>query len=1163
MQNLLDVSAILDIETFGLGRGSAIHQIALKTLKNKELTQWYVDPGQNLLVVNPATNQDVTKLASSPYDIIGRHKGLEELQASRALSSGAKLNYQDVATAQTLLSQNARERIAERLGVSPASLDVSKGNVPWGEVLHDLRRNKDFLHSTLTEGKFPYLQGKQDLSDKELERILKDKGGDISKLTTLTGTIEDILFNKDSALLRQLKGKAIWIANAEFESKQLGAQMAIREQAVREQAKVELWSDRRLQKTLQEVNPLRSMIAGSSTTISDILTPTGKEVIQARYAARMTGDWSPVFRAIMENTGAGDVRDIIDVIRAQQSFSEKLGLIKKSGHLSMDVQARLYAYSTARDREGARGALSLVESHIAREDVALTEERVLRGSLSQTEALEQVHLGTARGRELIDLAKQRQGPLYDALRYASVLEHFGPQLEEQALSQRLGRMYQDFAEKGHTVQFTGYTPASRRQFTPEGEYLRVTTPRATRTEMHSITDAIEYISGRPEYSGAESQKVIQDVQERVLATGAIEEGAGGLGIRNKALLETTGGQIYEESRQGVQKIFADATLDDKVLSRLEGGVRVPGNVTFKKAYARTIDESMKISGAKWFGMGAAGLAAAGAFKALWDGPRNQREGPESLRTMNYEKWLSMQAQHGGLDNSHMQRDRKNPNIWEVTGLSKGGMGHAFRSQMSDFGSPYIGPVYSGGVFAQFALLDEREKYLRESYGARHFDPAGDVGGMLHRNLYSKGGDPYTHPIHWAKQVLLGNRASASNHGFMPGTGMHQVQGKNYAGLRNKNFLEIDLSNGDWKMEVEDADTVVVKRRGVVGALSSFFGGNSGYKFRLSGIDAPETEHQGGAGYHKAQPYANASTLAAKQMVENARNLKIVVDPKNITYGRMVGTVFADDKNLNLEFIKRGMASYLPFKKKGTEEMYQASSYEAASKMAMASDRGMWKTPFFSAYKDLVQQSGKTITFNTLTQIDKISANASLMNIASVMHNAQSHGFYNTAMATEMASISADVSVNRKVNGKQMYLGMEEYRSQNWRDIHTFNAPTAPHKNYMTQMVGELSQLIKTQGSSEINRLASSKVGSLDKSLSISSTQAGTIENRRRMHLTKVLGVGRSNKDFSNVSQAHGLNAQTNLIGNQIRKEQRMEEMAALQRQANYAVFTGGSKHHQF
>jgi len=66
-----------------------------------------------------------------------------------------------------------------------------------------------------------------------------------------------------------------------------------------------------------------------------------------------------------------------------------------------------------------------------------------------------------------------------------------------------------------------------------------------------------------------------------------------------------------------------------------------------------------------------------------------------------------------------------------------------------------------------------------------------------------------------------------------------------------------------------------------------------------------------------------------------------------------------------------------------------------------------------------------------------------------------------------------------------------------------------------------------------------------------------------MHLTKVLGVGRSNKDFSNVSQAHGLNAQTNLIGNQIRKEQRMEEMAALQRQANYAVFTGGSKHHQF
>ena len=44
----------------------------------------------------------------------------------------------------------------------------------------------------------------------------------------------------------------------------------------------------------------------------------------------MTGNWKPVYEAYLKHTNAGDVRDIMDVIRAQLSFSRDAGLIKST-----------------------------------------------------------------------------------------------------------------------------------------------------------------------------------------------------------------------------------------------------------------------------------------------------------------------------------------------------------------------------------------------------------------------------------------------------------------------------------------------------------------------------------------------------------------------------------------------------------------------------------------------------------------------------------------------------------------------------------------------------------------------------------------------------------------------------------------------------------------
>lgn len=76
--------------------------------------------------------------------------------------------------------------------------------------------------------------------------------------------------------------------------------------------------------------------------------------------------------------------------------------------------------------------------------------------------------------------------------------------------------------------------------------------------------------------------------------------------------------------------------------------------------------------------------------------------------------------------------------------------------------------------------------------------------------------------------------------------------------------------------------------------------NTQHKIRLAGIDAPE----------KRQPFGNVSKQSLSDLVFGKQ---VVVDYQKLDrYDRVVGKVFVDGVNVNLEQVKRGLAWY--FKK---------------------------------------------------------------------------------------------------------------------------------------------------------------------------------------------------------------------------------------------------------
>ena len=107
--------------------------------------------------------------------------------------------------------------------------------------------------------------------------------------------------------------------------------------------------------------------------------------------------------------------------------------------------------------------------------------------------------------------------------------------------------------------------------------------------------------------------------------------------------------------------------------------------------------------------------------------------------------------------------------------------------------------------------------------------------------------------------------------------------------------------------------------------------NTQHKIRLAGIDAPE----------KRQPFGNVSKQSLSDLVFGKQ---VIVEYQKLDrYDRVVGKVFVDGMNANLEQVRRGLAWY--FKKYKSElVLNDRLAYLHAEEDAINARIGLWVEP---------------------------------------------------------------------------------------------------------------------------------------------------------------------------------------------------------------------------
>jgi endonuclease YncB( thermonuclease family) len=101
-----------------------------------------------------------------------------------------------------------------------------------------------------------------------------------------------------------------------------------------------------------------------------------------------------------------------------------------------------------------------------------------------------------------------------------------------------------------------------------------------------------------------------------------------------------------------------------------------------------------------------------------------------------------------------------------------------------------------------------------------------------------------------------------------------------------------------------------------------------HRVRLAAIDAPE----------QGQRYSNRSRDHLGSMAR--RQHVVVIWDKRDSYGRLVGVVYLDRRDINLEQIRAGYAWW--YRAYAAEQSYDARvSYERAEREAREHRRGLW------------------------------------------------------------------------------------------------------------------------------------------------------------------------------------------------------------------------------
>jgi len=1081
--SLLQNALILDIETLGLREGSGTVEMALYSLATQEATEWKIAP--NMILGKSNRAQDLTQLSSTATDKHVFHPGLKFL--------GKAATWDDVVVAKALMLKGSTtggrgKEAAEQL--RRAFKDVPEGRLAG--ALESIKQKDKWIYDQLTTPEGPLgdmlNRGTPGVSREQRILDLQAFGSKLASYKTELTTLERVL-SADSELVKKMSQNVTWIANANFEAAQIGAHISAEQQPLIDKLVAEGMNEKQAIRKVRQTHPMLAALPWRNPLSSAPTYVTGPEAIAARAEASVTGDWKPVWKAYLKHTGAGDVRDIIDVLKARQSYAVELGLsTMPAGRYgsSMDIAARLFGATELEGRAAAK-AFGAREWHRSLED-AITEASILRNAVARTADLQHIAEGTEHGRALIRMyEKGGTGPLAKEVRYQALQDILYKQGEKAQVIQQLDRAFQDLATEGVAHRTTGVRKAVPLELVSRaGETEHVTRQAAQTRPIYDIADIVEDIKASGRYTHTDIDDVSRSMIDALSKGGGLREGAHGVEVASADALQNLSAQYLSRHGRDLEHNYIKQILtqDDKAITKFLGqhGMhelpKLPSALK-RVGLGRTSSMTERLakipSGGRTLAAFAAGMGALGVMDVIKNGPRHQRGGPESLRTMNYQVWLEGQGEFYGT---------RDPRKTKRAGMSPTGIAAMGKRAFTDFGSPYRGPVYSSHVFEQQELLDAREKYLRSSFGAKHYDPVNGLFGKV-------------------QQIWPSLGVNTSGHSFLT-QDVQRADPSNYAGLQGAGLQKVSLSEGNWKVKVEDADTIVVQRGGIRGAIASFFGANRGFSFRLAGIDAPEIVHGNGifnlkGSSMQSQPKGEAARVALEAMIGKTGKLDLVFDPTNVTYGRMVGAVIGDGQNLNFELVRRGMAGALPFYKKGTEPMIDYHSLGRIEKTAHGAQAGMWSEPFFQAAYDVTDAAGSRITWATFANTNKLVKNSATMSGGALMMNAQAQGFYSTADSIAAAEIGARI-------GK---LGFSD-DARSSMPMHY--APKAPHTTYMEQLLQDTGSLTSTHGSTYDRKLSSGTgYGNYDKSMSLDQlSTTNSMWGKRKLEAYEMYGVRRRN-----------------------------------------------------
>ena len=1137
IQDILKNSVILDIETQGKMAGASITQIAIYDIDKK--AGKFIIPEANLLDLSPtgikgeaSYDSRASKLVQLPEDMT--HLELKRLHTLRNMYTSGMLS-ENLFAKGLSDSEFYQQAIVKGPAVLHDPDDVEK--IERFMLQSDKFQAKQYVQNEALFGNLPIDKDKRSLissiseyrlTTNELDDYFKKSMG-LGLGDAFSGSVQLVPRKGMRDIVREdmpeaFRGKVLWIANASFESKQFGAHLRGYEREVYDAlvankaidtdisynkfkfdyraGKYEGLIDNfnRIQGTdYLSKNPFLGVMEGISLQETNPFYVTGKEYGLAKQKAYASGDFSGLYDVFKRTTRAGSVRDVLDLVRMQQSYMHKVGVLEsdKVSSVGIEIQQR-YAELSLRMKaaeeagtelsfDDVKKALLTKETHVGIGDV-LSEEKVMTASLEHLEALDKLAKGEAD--ELLLQAKQGKGALFRALVVGGMQDYFNRHIApddkgllDVFIRARGGRIMEDMAEQGYyaatkSKATRGY---SKQQLSQYNDMITVkeNIPVNIRSEVKltRYDDIIDDLKNNLDYKGANKELFLEEFDKEFRDyfddKGLVKE------ARKKELYLAA--QKYSETADLQIKVF-EKRLSDNAIDSIFSGIREFSGqynmnhsdqglelslkeqerlflqqrkepirfnqtrqpVSFKRVQPTLSEYKQKISAPKLIKGGLATLALM-ALGKMQDSERKD----EGIIIGDYDSFLESQASFYGNTDEYI-RSMKEKYGMPTEGFQEQGINALLRSSQSDFGSPYQGPFYSQSVFENQRLLLERERQIQARFGHRHFSEQGDIGYFLKSNISKLFKQQQGLPFIDSKSFFVGDLIDSD---------------RNYYGLRGRNLVEKQIDINQFDIDVEDGDTIVLKRKGSPNnALSAFMGNTGGvFSIRLAGIDSPETAHED----RPAQFFAQQSKEMLSDMISGASDLRLVMRQDDTTYGRQVAMIYADGKNLNIEMLKRGGAAYLPYKHKGKGSMFNEEIFEKAQDVARENRRGMWKSSYFQAYSEIVKGSGETVTFNTLANVTKVAKSTNLMNLYSLMNAAEKGGMTSNIM-NEIKNFTERLKYTQNTSSRSVYEDDLGQTRPNILDLQTFGYNPNSINTILDEVKGDLALQMQDSSGERIN-----------------------------------------------------------------------------------------------